>query len=435
MSIEDKMNIDERRKYLFKMQRRYRKADRKEKGRLLDEMETITGMDRKYLVRLISGDLRRQARAQQRGRVYGPEVDDALRVIDESYDYICAERLTPNLVWMTQHLARHGEIVLTDELVAKMAQISVSTVGRIQSRIRQDQPRRPRRRRGRSRNLTQGIPMRKIPWDVRIPGRFETDLVYHSGPDASGEFMCTLQVIDVATGWSERFAVLGRSYLVMKHAFLVILRRLPFPVIEIHPDNGSEFLNYHMIRFWGDIVQGVELSRSRPFHKNDNRNVEQKNFTLVRAYLGDDRLDSVAQVLAANEIYHKMGVYYNLFQPVMHLTEKQTIYEDGQPVHVKRRYDEARTPFDRLCKTDAILPEHQQQLETLRDRINPRRLIQGIYDDIERLFALPGAVPGVTENVYRTLEQNLDSEKGDDDLFNFAFNRTPIRDEDELGSS
>ena len=242
-------------------------------------------------------------------------------------------------------------------------------------------------------------------------------------------------MIDVATGWSERFAVLGRSYLVMEHAFLVILRRLPFPVIEIHPDNGSEFFNHHMIRFWGNIVPGVELSRSRPFHKNDNRNVEQKNFTLVRAYLGYDRLDSVAQVLAANEIYHKMWVYYNLFQPVMHLAEKQTIYEHGQPVRIKRRYDEALTPFDRLCKTDAILPEHQQQLEMLRDQINPRRFIQAIYDDIERLFALPGAVPGVTENVYRTLEQALDSEKGEHDLFNFAFNRTPIRDEHELESS
>ena len=435
MSIEDKMNIDERRKYLYKMQRRYRKADRKEKGRLLDEMEAITGMDRKYLVRLINGDLRRKPRTKQRGRVYGSEVDDALRVIDESFDYICAERLTPNLVWMIQHLARHGEIELTDELVAKMARISVSTVGRIQSRIRQDRPRRSCRRSGRSRNLTQGIPMRKIPWDVRIPGLFETDLVYHSGPVASGEFMCTLQMIDVATGWSERWAVLGRSYLVMKHAFLVILHRLPFPVIELHPDNGSEFLNHHMIRFWGNIVQGVQLSRSRPFHKNDNRNVEQKNFTLVRAYLGYNRLDSVAQVLAANEIYHNMWVYYNLFQPVMHLAEKQTIYEDGQPVRVKRRYDEALTPFDRLCQTDVILPEHKQQLEVLRDQINPRRLIQDIYDDIERLLALPGAVPGVTENVYRTLEQTLDSEKGEDDLFHFAFDRTPIRDEDEIESS
>jgi len=435
MSIEDKMSVDERRKYLFKMQGRYKQANRKEKGRLLDEMEAVTGMDRKYLIRLLTGNLHRKPRTKQRGRVYGPRVDDALRVIDESFDYICAERLTPNLVWMTEHMARHGEIEQTDELLEKMGRISISTVGRILSRIRQDQPRLPRKRPGRSRNLTQDIPMRKIPWDIRLPGSFETDLVHHCGPTASGEYMCTLQMIDVATGWSERVAVLGRSYLVMKHAFLVILRRLPFPIVEIHPDNGSEFLNHHMLRFWGDTVQGVTLSRSRPYHKNDNRNVEQKNSTLVRAYLGYDRLDSVSQILAANRLYDKMWVYYNLFQPVMHLAEKKTIYEDGQPIRVRRRFDDARTPFDRLCQSEVILPEHRQQLEALRDPINPRRLRQDIYDDIDRLFALPGAVPGVTENVYRTLETDLDPQKGDDDLFHFAFNRTPIRDEDEADSS
>jgi hypothetical protein len=96
--------------------------------------------------------------------------------------------------------------------------------------------------------------------------------------------MCTLQMIDVATGWSERVAVLGRSFRVMEAAFLHILARLPFPILEIHPDNGSEFFNHHMLRFWGQIVQGVKLSRSRPFHKNDNPRVEQKNATLVRAY-------------------------------------------------------------------------------------------------------------------------------------------------------
>lgn len=435
MSIEDKMNVDERRKYLFKMQGRYKKANRKEKRQLLDEMEAVTQMDRKYLIRLINGDLERKPRTKQRGRKYGAAVDDAMRVIDESFDYICAERLTPNLVWMTERLARHGELEQTDELLEKLGQISVSTVKRIQSRIRQDRPRLPRKRPGRSRGLTQDIPMRKIPWDVQTPGLLETDLVHHCGLTAAGEYMCTLQMIDVATGWSERFAVLGRSYLVMEHAFLVILRRLPFCVLEIHPDNGSEFFNHHMLRFWGDVVQGVTLSRSRPFHKNDNRNVEQKNHTLVRAYLGDDRLDSVAQVVAANQLYAKMWVYYNLFQPVMHLAAKETIYQDRQPVTVRRRYDQARTPFDRLCETDAIWPEHRRQLAALRDRINPRQLRQDIYDSIEHLFALPAAVPGTTENVHLTLEQDLAPEKGDDALFCFAFDRTPIRDQDGPGSS
>jgi hypothetical protein len=422
MSIDDEMTIDERRKYLRKRQKQYARADRIEKGKLLDEMEQVTGLHRKHLIQLLQGDLKRKPRRRQRSRTYGPQVDDALRVIYESFDYICAERLTPNLVWMTEHLARHGELTASDELLEKLGAISISTVGRILRRITQDQPRLPRRKAPKRPKLTQHIPMKRIPWDIATPGHFEVDLVHHGGPTASGEYMCTLQMVDVATGWSERMAVLGRSFLVMRHAFGVILRRLPFRVLEIHPDNGSEFLNNHMFRLWGDIVEGVTLSRSRPYQKNDNRNVEQKNSTLVRAYLGYDRLDSVAQTLAANQLFELMWVYYNLFQPVMHLVEKQVIRKDGQPVRIKRRHDQARTPFDRLCDTNMILSEHREQLEALRDRTNPRVLRQQIYDAIDHLFALPGAVPDVTENVYLTLVEN-----SNDRSLDLAFNRTPVR--------
>jgi hypothetical protein len=433
MSTEDKMNIDERYKYLRMMKKRYVKASKKERGTLLDEMEAVTNLHRKSLIRRMNSSLTRKPRSKEREETYGPEVDDALRVVDESFDYICAERLTPNLVWMTHHLDAHGELRATPTLLEQLEQISISTVRRRQCRIRQYMPRLPRKKPG-GRKLTQDIPMLRLPWTLSEPGHFEVDLVHHCGPSASGEYMCTLQMIGVTTGWSERVAVLGRSYLVMENAFRRILIRLPFPVLEIHPDNGSEFFNHHMLRFWGKIIQNVTISRSRPFHKNDNPRVEQKNSTLVRAYLGDDRLDSVAQVLATNELYDKMWVYYNLFQPVMHLAEKEIIQEDGKPARVKRRYDQARTPFDRLCETDAILPEHRDQLEALRDRINPRRLRQEIYDDIERIFALPNAAPGTTENVHLTLMQNLNSAKGDDNLFNLAFNRTPIVEKNESDS-
>jgi hypothetical protein len=218
-------------------------------------------------------------------------------------------------------------------------------------------------------------------------------------------------MIDMATGWSERVAVLGRSYLVMEDAFRYILARLPFAVYEMHPDNGSEFFNYHMLRFWGELVQGVQLSRSRPYHKNDNRIVEQKNSTLVRAYLGYDRLDTVAQVLAVNRLYDQMWFYYNFFQPVMRLAEKTWTHQAGQLARVKRRYDQARTPFDRLCDTEAITKEHKVQLEALRDRINPRQLRQWIYDQIDHIFSLPGATPGVAEDVYQTLMMHPCSKK------------------------
>jgi len=410
MSTEDKMTIDERRKYLRRVKKRYVQADRKEQGRLLDEMEAVTELHRKSLIRLMNGSLERKGRRRQRGRTYGPEVDDALRVIAESSDYVCAERLTPNLVWMANHLATHGELEVSPPLLEKLDQISVSTVGRTLARIGQDQPRLPRKDPRRARKVTRDIPMKRLPWDEQQPGYFEVDLVHHCGPSASGEYVHTLQMIDVATGWSERVAVLGRSYLVMEDAFRRILARLPFTVLEIHPDNGSEFFNYHLLRFWKDTVQGVKLSRSRPYKKNDNRFVEQKNATLVRTYLGYDRLDTVAQTLAVNQLYDKMWVYYNFFQPVMRLAEKIMIPVEGQPARVKRRYDQARPPFHRLCATTAITQERREQLEALRDRTNPRRLRQEIYDFIDYIFSLPGAVQDKTEDVYQTLATRSSSE-------------------------
>ena len=399
MSTEDKMNIDERRKYLRRMKRRYVQADRKERGRLLDEMEAVTELHRKSLIRLMNGSLERQPRQRQRGRIYGPEVEYALAIIAESWDYLCAERLTPNLVWMAKHLAAHGELEVSPPLLEKLDRISVSTVQRILGRIPRDKPRPPRKGPRRTNHLTQGIPMRRIPWNERQPGHTEVDLIHHCGPATRGEYVCTIQMIDVATGWSELRAVLGRSYLVMEDAFRYIVARIPFPILELHPDNGSEFFNYHLLRFFESQLQGMTLSRSRPYHKNDNRFVEQKNSSIVRAYLGNDRLDTVAQTIAVNQLYDKVWLYYNLFQPVMRLSEKIVTPVEGQLPRVKRRYDQARTPFDRLCETKAITQERREQLEALRDRTNPRQLRQEIYDQIEYIFSLPNAVPGQTENV------------------------------------
>jgi hypothetical protein len=407
MSIEDRMTVDERRKYLRKMQKRYRKADRKERGRLLDEMAIVTELHRKSLIRLMKGSLARQPRGRQRSRSYGPEVEDALRVIVESTDYICAERLTPNLVWLAKHLAAHGELTISPQLEEQLSRISVSTVERILTRLRQDEPRLPRRGPKRTNNLLRDVPMKRIPWQEQEPGHFEVDLVHHCGPSASGEYVHTVQIIDVATAWSERVAVLGRSYLVMKDGFRRILARLPFSVQEFHPDNGSEFFNNHMRRFWHGLKPKPQLSRSRPYHKNDNRFVEQKNSTLVRAYLGYDRLDTVAQTCAVNQLYDKMWVYYNLFQPVMRLREKTYIRKQGQATRIKRRFDKAATPFDRLCATKAISPQQKESLQALRDQTNPRQLRQEIYDLINHIASLPCAVPGVTEDVRQTLAPGL----------------------------
>ena len=404
MPADDKMTIDERRKYLHQMQKRYRGADRPTREQLLDEMEHVTELHRKSLIRLMAGDLERKPRTQQRGRTYGPRVARAVQVIAESLDYPCAERLTPNLMWMANHLAAQGELQVTPEVLAQLGEMSLSTVHRLSADWQRDIPRRlPRGGPERANQVLREVPMKRLAWDESQPGHFEVDLVHHCGPSATGDYVHTLQMIDVCTGWSERMAVLGRSYVVMQDAFRWLSCRLPFPVLEIHPDNGSEFFNNHLLRFWKDRVQGVILSRSRPYQKNDNRFVEQKNATLVRAYLGYDRLDTVAQTLALNRLYHQMWIYYNLFQPVMHQIEKTILTLEDGSTRIQRRHDRARTPFERLCETNAISPQRRVEIEALRDRTNPRQLRQDIYEAIPRLFAMPKAIPGQPQNVYDTL--------------------------------
>jgi hypothetical protein len=250
--------------------------------------------------------------------------------------------------------------------------------------------------------------MGRIPWDVSEPGHFETDLVHHCGPSSSGEYVHTLQMVDVDTGWTEPRAVLGRSYVVMEDAFRFIFNRLPFAVREIHPDNGGEFFNHHLVRFWKEAVKGVHLSRSRPYHSNDNPFVEQRNGHPIRVYLGYDRLDTVAHTLAINLLYDKLWLYLNFFQPVMRVAEKTVITKDGQRTTVKRRYDDARPPFDRACAAGVISPERRAQLTALRDQTNPRQLLAEIRELIDYIFSLPAAVPGEVQNVYDTLEYKND---------------------------
>jgi transposase InsO family protein len=381
------MTITERRKYLARMLPRYLIADRPQQTRLLTEMQTVTGLHRKSLLRLLhASSLARVPRARQRARTYGAPLEDALRLIWETLDYICAERLTPALLSTAQLLAHHGELTLTDQLLAQLGQISIATVQRRLSRFSQDTPRLPRKGPEQANRIAKSIPMRTIPWDQADPGHFEVDLVHHGGPEPSGDFVYTLQLVDVATGWSERVAILGRSQLRMEQGFRRVLARLPFPVKELHSDNGSEFLNNHLVRFFGEASTGLQLSRSRPYQKNDNRFVEQKNSTLVRAYLGTVRLDTAAQAEALNALYDQMWVYYNLFQPVMHLQEKVTT-----GTRRTRRWDSAKTPLARLLATAVLSKERQEALEAQRAVTNPRTLRKTIYTELREL--LKGAPP------------------------------------------
>lgn len=388
MVAGDEMTIDERRKYLKKMQPRYAAADRAGRGALLTEMEAVTGLHRKSLTRLLAApSLERCPRQRQRGRTYGLEVRRVVALVWESLDYVCAERLTPALLPTARHLATFGECRLSPEVEAQVGTISRATVQRLLTTLSRPTPRLPRSGPEQANRVRQAVPMGRLPWATREPGHFEVDLVHHCGASASGEYLHTLQLVDIATGWSERVAILGRSQAAMEAGFRRVLGRLPFPVRQLHPDNGSEFFNHHLVRFWGEAITGLTLSRSRPYHKNDNRFVEQKNATLVRAYLGYGRLDTPAQAAALDTLYEHLWLYYNLFQPVLHLAEKVLT-----TAKMRRKWDTATTPYQRLAATGGLAADWRATLDARYAHTNPRQLRRTIYDHLARLWLPPNVV-------------------------------------------
>src|SRR5690348_620936 len=220
MPTEDAMTVNERRKYLKRMQVRYVAAKRAERGRLLTEMQQVTGLHRKSLTRLMHAQsLERKPRLKQRARSYGLATEQVIVRVWESRDYICAERLTPGLLTMAQHLARFEPLGLTSQVEEQLARSSRATVARILRKHRSQVRRLPQKGAERANSATQGVPMGRIAWDVGEPGHFEVDLVYHSGESTAGLHGHTIQLIDVATGWSERVAVLGRSQKAMEEGF------------------------------------------------------------------------------------------------------------------------------------------------------------------------------------------------------------------------
>ncbi len=406
MSEEEPMNINERRKYIHKMWGRYREAGKGEKGKLLNEIEQVTGMHRKSIIRLLNGRLSRKKRDRQRGRVYGVEVEDAIRVIARSLDYPCAERLQPNLVWMVDHLKVHEELVIGQETREKLSRVSVTTLKRILKRVGRSQPKLAYRqpRRPQSNTLRKHYPMHRIAWDVGEAGYFEVDLVHHCGEVANGEYIHTLQMVDAATGWSEIVAIFGRSSRVVQDGFEFLLHRLPFPLRELHPDNGSEFFNQPLLRFWKNRLPDLQISRSRPYQKNDNRFVEENNSSLIRAYVGHGRFDTQAHLTVLRSLYDKLYLYHNFFQPVMRLKAKQYV----NPLKYHRLFDPAKPPLDRLIELQILPPTVQSKLENLRLQTNPLHLRSQIDELITRLIQLPTSDKTVTVNIFQTLIKEAD---------------------------
>lgn len=387
MAETDPMTISERRKYIHKIWGRYRDGNKQAKSQLLDEAEQITGLHRKSILRILNGRLSRKPRTKNRGKTYGPNVADAIVMIAKSLDYACAERLKPNLVWMAELLQSHGELQLDDDLREKLTTISVSTIKRLvkNSEHRAEKiafrkaPSKP------NSQLKAKIPIKIIPWETSMPGHFEVDTVHHCGDSPQGIYVHTLQLLDVASGWCEIVPVYGNSFAAMKDGFDFLLARLPFPVLEFHPDNGSEFINKLLQKHWKQLVPNLDVTRSKPYRKNDNRFVEENNNSLIRAYIGPSRFDSAAQLETLRELEELLWLYHNCFLPCMHL-QRKFISAEGK---LRRSFAPAQPPLDRLLASD--LPDKSRLIELFefRKATNPLLLREKIDQSIEKLLALP----------------------------------------------
>jgi len=389
---EAEMTINARFEYLKVMQAKYRMApDRKTKSRLLDEMESVTHLGRKHLIALMNGStIQRRKRSGERRRVYDDEVAQAIEKVADALDWICQERLQPTLLKTAKHLIGFGEMEAAPEVLAKLGSISIATVGRILRRIRPSE-RLPRPYPGRRAETSaqQAVPISIIPWDEPEPGHFEVDLVHHGSPNADGKLVCTIQFIDVLTGWSERFAIMGLTFDAVWDAMERFRRRCPIPVREIHSDNGGEFINWLLIAYFGEELVRISQTRGRPGYHNDNRFVEQKNSSLVRAYLGKLPLHTHTQRRALDQMYEDMWLYYNFFQPVLRQTMRKPVRGADGIIRIRRKQDRARTPLDRLLSAEPpISRQSGEQLLQLYHQTNPLALKRGIHAQIKTLNSM-----------------------------------------------
>ncbi len=356
--------------------KRYRKADKARRSHLLDEFCRQTGYHRKYAIALLRKPADTPAPGttpRRRGPTYSTATVRVLSQIWKAAGYPWSERLKAMLPQWLPWARAHIHAV-TPEVEAQLLQMSARQMDR---RLADNKRRLKGRIYGRTKPgtlLKHHIPIKTDQWDVNEPGSCEIDLVSHSGPHASGEFGYSLNLTDIHTGWCETRAIMGKGETGVVDALDDIRRALPFALQAIDSDNGSEFINYHLYRYCKE--HRLQFTRSRPYKKNDNAHIEQKNWTHVRKLVGWERYDTPAQLHAINALYTgPWRAMMNLYQPSVKLKEKVRVGS-----RITRRYDQAQTPLDRLVAfyTNQALPKAVRTLLDKRKHTDPFTLSENI---------------------------------------------------------
>ena len=351
---------------------RYRTVSADEKGRILDEFVALTGYLRKHAIRVLNGFTGRPTFTRRgRLRLYDEAVRQALIVFWEASDRICGKRLKPLLPVLLPALERHGHISLDPAVRGHLLTVSASTIDRMLSGARASTGGR------RARAKTTPAVRRRVPvrtfadWHEPAPGFVEADLVVHCGESMAGSFASTLVLTDIASGWIECIALLVRDSSLIVDALERLRATLPFPLRGIDTDNGSEFINELLITFCTD--HGIEFTRSRPYRKNDQAWVEQKNGSVVRRLVGYGRLEGVAAGEALSRLYSASRLFVNFFQPSFKLADKERV-----GAHVRKRYYAPETPCARLLASTAIAESMKDRLRAVLGTLDPLRLLDEI---------------------------------------------------------
>lgn len=371
-----------KREYLIQLKSKYWKAKKKAKTQLLNDFCDFTRYNRKYALYLLNNPVpAKWKRYRTREKIYQQAVVDPLLVLWRATNEICGERFHPFIPILLPKLIELDEIDITDEVKEKLLKISLGTVKRI---IRKTKRRSKIKIKGTTKPgsiLKKQIAVRYGRWIDADPGWCETDTVAHCGDNTDGEFVYSLDVIDICSGWSEQAAIWGKGEMATKEQMDVIRKRLPFKLLGLDPDNGSEFINWQMLRYCKK--NGITLTRSRPYSKNDNAHVEQKNYTAIRRLVGYHRLDKKEQLDILNDLYsNEWRLYLNFFQPTMKLEEKM---KDSETKKTRKKYFEAKTPHQRLMEHPKISPEQKDMLKSVYESLNPIVLQNEIKRKLELL--------------------------------------------------
>lgn len=395
------MSYGAKRELLDRVAPRYREANLSQKSLILDEFIATTGYARKYAIRLLctpqpaitpSSPLTHIIRPRQ--PKYGPAVREALKTAWSAANFICAKRLVPFLPELIPGLERHGHLTLTDQVRSQLLAISPATADRILRQVRAaDRPHGISTTKA-GKLLKHQVPVRTFTeWNDVKPGFMEIDLVAHCGNAAEGSFIYTLTLTDVATGWTECQALLHRS----QHMVIQALDRarllLPFPLLGIDSDNGGEFINAELIAYCER--EKITFTRGRPYKKNDQCFVEQKNGAVVRQLIGYDRFEGENSYRQLAELYRAARLYVNFFQPSMKLLMKQ---RNGSAVY--RKYDAAQTPLQRLLAAQVLSPAGSSRLNEVMTALDPVRLLsqlQTLQDALWKQALIPRTTAPVVE--------------------------------------